>query len=544
MPGSRVHFSAEIMAVTSPGAIPYEADYGKFLKYDGITAQAVIYNESLEIVDRPNAWHRAVNHVREAMADGISQSGVTPPTAAFLLTTILGEDDFLSPDISSGFRSAGLSHILALSGLHVGIITSFLVILLFPLRLLPGGRKMQSAVTILLIWLYAIATGLSPSVTRAAVMLTVLILARIVERGNHSFNSLCVALIVVLTINPYSLFTPGFQMSFAAVGSILLAVRLIPTSLNRRPVLAFLLALVVVPVAAMLGTGIIGAYYFHSFPMLFLPANIAMALVFPLLLVVGIALMLLTMASVRVHWLALAADSIYGVVIDTASAFSGFGSLRGFFFTAWAIVPYWIGLILIYEYLRRRWSDQYEYDRRRKPILYWGAAFILTAMAIGIGLKQPIPRAELYLPDTYPPAIMMTTPEHAYILPIGKRIDTAELLDNYNERYATYLMSRGHEQFEIMPDAATTGPFLRRGPFLIAGDKLILIADTDTIPALPTRPHRILIGRGYNAPLAAIASRGDTISICKGVNGNRAASLRRQAADTIPLVPATLTLTY
>lgn len=116
----------------------------------------------MAVTEKPGFWHGMVNGVRESMASAISQSRVSPQTAAFLLTTIMGEDDFLSPDVRTGFRTAGLSHILALSGLHVGIIASLLTLMLFPLRLLPGGRRTQSVITILMIWIYALATGLGP----------------------------------------------------------------------------------------------------------------------------------------------------------------------------------------------------------------------------------------------------------------------------------------------------------------------------------------------------------------------------------------------
>lgn len=543
LPGARVGFRAELKPIEAKNDIPYEADYGKYLKYDGITAQAVIYNESLALTGEPNLWHRIVNTVRESMAYGISRSGADPATSAFLLTTILGEDDFLAPDIKSGFRSAGLSHILALSGMHVGIITSFMVILLFPLRLLPGGRKWQSCITIILVWAYAVATGLSPSVTRAAVMLSVLTLAHILERGNFSFNSLCVALIVVLAINPYSLFTPGLQMSFCAVCSILLAVRLIPRNLSSRPVLAFLLGLAIVPIAAMLGTGIICAYYFHSIPLLFLPANIAIALIFPLLLAVGITLMLLGMAGWRVAWLASIANFLYGIVIDIADAFANANPWGGIFFSAWSIAPYWIGLVLISEYLHRRFSEKYDYDRKRRAILIWGTTFFLIAAAIGISLQKHAPKAELRMPDIYPQCLVIVTPEHAMLLPIGKNIDQDDAIERYNSRYSAFLMHRGHEQFEIAPDSFTSGPFHRNGQFIAAGDRLIHIIAADTVKPAPVKPFRILVGSGWNGAISEIADRGDTVIFCKGLNGRRAAYLRSQLADTI-IEAATLTISF
>ncbi|MCM1451780.1 MAG: ComEC/Rec2 family competence protein [Clostridium sp.] len=560
-PGARVSFYSELFPLEDKALLPNEANYGKYLKYEGISARTAVFNESMAVTAPPGRLRQMLNSVHEAMARGISGSSVSPVVSAFFLTTILGEDDFLSEDTRSNFQDAGLSHILALSGLHVGIIASFLAILFSPLRLFPNGRKLQSGLIVFFVWLYAVATGLGPSVTRAAVMLSAMMLARMLERGNYPFNSLCVALIVVLAINPYSLFTPGLQMSFAAVTAILLAARAIPPAISSRPILAFLLGLIVVPIAAMLGTGIVGAYYFHSFPMLFLPANIAIALVFPLLLVDGIALMLTTLAGCHFAWLASSANFLHQLTISTASVFSGASSLKGLFFTAWAILPFWNGLFLFSEFAKRRIIDKDEFDKRRRLFLIWGSASFLLSAVLIFALRNPAPKAELYLPSSlHPQSFIMVTTEHAYLWPIGKNVDRAEALEKYNSRYANFLSSRGHSSFEIMPDSLSACPFMRRGPFLISGDRFFFVADSDTLPrgelrlknetsaapATPLRPSRIIIGSGFSGPISKIAQKGDTIILCRGINGNRLSSLRRQCADTIHILstPLPLSITF
>ena len=110
---------------------------------------------------------------------------------------------------------------LALSGLHVGIIASLVMLLLIPVQTVRGGFYIRYFLAVAAIWAYAFIAGISPSILRATIMFTVYIISKVIERDYIGFNSLFTAIIVILLINPLWLFTPGFQLSVLSVASIL-----------------------------------------------------------------------------------------------------------------------------------------------------------------------------------------------------------------------------------------------------------------------------------------------------------------------------------
>ena len=157
------------------------------------------------------------------------------------------------------------------------------MIALYPLRLCRM-RSAASASAIILLWSYAAVTGLSASVTRATVMASVLLMASMLQRRHSPANALCLAAMLIMAFDPTALFTISFQLSFAAVAGILLFARLLNPTAPRRRIAHRLAGIVSVSLSAMLATGAISAYYFHTFPIYFLPANVAVAPLLPLLI--------------------------------------------------------------------------------------------------------------------------------------------------------------------------------------------------------------------------------------------------------------------
>ena len=129
----------------------------------------------------------------------------------------LGLRNELSPDILDGFRNSGSIHILAVSGLHVGLIAT---VCFFGFSLLRLPRKATDLLTIAVVVLYACLVGFRPSVFRASLMAVIYLIARLIDRDKDLFNVLALAALVLLLINPVQLWDIGFQLSFAAVASI------------------------------------------------------------------------------------------------------------------------------------------------------------------------------------------------------------------------------------------------------------------------------------------------------------------------------------
>ena len=172
----------------------------------------------------------------------------------------LGDKSALTQDLKEVYSITGASHVLALSGLHLGIIYSLLSLMIVGRR----WRMVSQMLIILAIWAFVFLVGMSVSVVRSSVMLTTYALLTLGRREKMSLNTLAFAAMILLMLNPLSLFDVGFQMSFVAVASILLWVPLF----ERR-----LWSLVAVSCAAQIGVAPLTAYYFGRFSTYFLLTN-------------------------------------------------------------------------------------------------------------------------------------------------------------------------------------------------------------------------------------------------------------------------------
>lgn len=259
---------------------PHEFDYKKYLANQGIQYTAFLKQTEFVKADATEAkrfWeiifaarlhfeHLIQQHVHDADAQSVSNA------------LLLGIRSAISDEITQAYANTGTMHILSVSGLHVGIL---FFILDWLLKFIPYFKerkftnKMVKAILItILIWFYACITGLSPSVSRSAVMFTFLIFGRIDTRYSNSYNILASSAIPLLFFNPFMLTQVGFQLSYLAILGIV----------TFQPVLSKLYAphtiagkyfwsLGSVSIAAQLGTVPVTILYFHQFPNYFLLSN-------------------------------------------------------------------------------------------------------------------------------------------------------------------------------------------------------------------------------------------------------------------------------
>ena len=211
---------------------------------------------------------------RNILLQRLETAGLSDNQYAVVAAMALGDKSSLTKDLKETYSMTGASHILALSGLHLGIIYALL-------SLLVVGRRWQmitQVAIILSIWAFVFLTGMSTSVVRSAIMLTVYALLAIGHRQKMSVNTLAFTAIVMLLVSPQALFDVGFQMSFMAVFSILLFTPLFyrPFSseyLMTHRLVKWLWGMVAVSIAAQIGVAPLIAYYFERFSCFFLLTN-------------------------------------------------------------------------------------------------------------------------------------------------------------------------------------------------------------------------------------------------------------------------------
>lgn len=224
-------------------------------------------------VGQLSSWQRTrlwFLRLRHRLLERYHDSGAEADTYAVLAAMTLGDKSAQSRELRDLYSVSGASHILAVSGLHVGIVYMLLTMLML------GRRQfwLSQVLTVAAIWAFALVTGLSPSVVRAATMVSLYALFAVRGGRQSPLNVLCFAAIVMLVADVQTLFDVGFQLSFAAVFAILLFLPMLQAMYQPHNVLmrwAWNMALL--SLCAVLGTSPLIAYYFHRFSTYFLLTN-------------------------------------------------------------------------------------------------------------------------------------------------------------------------------------------------------------------------------------------------------------------------------
>lgn len=530
-PGSIIEYAARLIPIERKEEVPHETDYNRYLMAEGICSRCIV-EEGVKELTPPHGLRTLTNRTRDALYNAIVDSPVEGTTAAFLVASLLGDRQFLSTEEYSEFRDTGVAHILALSGLHVGIMASILGLMMMPLRLFRHGMNIGNIITALAIWIYAMVAGFTPSIIRASVMITVYLTARMIQRGANGFNSLFLSIVVILCINPTWLFTPGFQLSVSAVASILMFGKVIPARLRRNPPLWYAANLSVIPIAAMLGTGIVSAYYFNVFPMLFLASNIVTGILFPFILSGGLILAVFTAIGVNLSFLGWMIDKLHHLMLHCITALSSLGgkSAVDVYFSAWVILPYFLTLILLAAALR---------FRKRVMWTMTGAMAAATLITAILARESP-PRAEMYIPSGLrPTVVIMRAGDKAWLYTTKDVPATEMLLEDANTRYRRFLLSRGcGNTFIHITDTLNQITFKVRNSVIAAIDKTIAIADErmPDIRNLDMHVDYALICDGFKGSPAQVLAElhPDTLLLAPDIHPSRRSRLIRQCGDSIP----------
>ena len=208
---------------------------------------------------------------REKLLERYRQQGLEDDAYALVAAMTLGDKTAIDKDLRQTYNISGAAHVLALSGLHMGIIYAALTLLTFGRR----RRVVTQALIVIALWAFVFLVGMPASAVRAAAMLSLYALLTLGYREKASINALAFTALVMLSISPYTLFDVGFQMSFLAVLSILVWTPVLndwvsPTLQRRWPPLRWAWGLTAVTLAAQLGVVPLIAYYFGRISTYFL----------------------------------------------------------------------------------------------------------------------------------------------------------------------------------------------------------------------------------------------------------------------------------
>ncbi|MCO5234755.1 MAG: competence protein ComEC family protein [Chitinophagaceae bacterium] len=274
--GSILVFRKPLQIIKNPGN-PGAFDYRRYCLFRGITHQ--VYLKEADCAVHPSVsgsryerWvqgsRREIMNILQTYIQGRSEAAV----AEALLIGYRGD---LDQEQLQSFANAGVIHVIAISGMHLGIIYGLLVVLLKPLQRKAGTKWLRGLILLMTMWLFAVLTGSGASILRSAVMFSFIVVGESMRKKVSVYHTLSASAFFLLCWDPFLLWDVGFQLSYMAVLSIVIFSRAITCWFYfKSGIMNYIWKLMAVTLAAQILTTPLSIYYFHQMSNLFLPANL------------------------------------------------------------------------------------------------------------------------------------------------------------------------------------------------------------------------------------------------------------------------------
>ncbi len=294
---------------------PHQFDYATYLEKHYIFHKTTTsFNQLISISKPVYSIYRMAHKIRLHINQKLMSYPFSKQQLTIINALLLGQRQDIDQELLSKYQNAGAIHILAVSGLHVGILLILINSILKPLLYVKKGRIIKLVLVILSLWCFAIIAGLSPSVLRAVTMFSFLAIGMHIRSKTSIYNALFISLFILVCFNPLLLFSVGFQLSYAAVFSIVwMQPSLAKIYRPRFLVDNILWNTITVTITAQLGILPLSLVYFHQFPLLFFIANLMIIPFLGIILGFGIAIIILAESGILTNWIV----SIYGSCIDS-----------------------------------------------------------------------------------------------------------------------------------------------------------------------------------------------------------------------------------
>jgi len=294
-----VHTKATLLDISKP-LNPHQFNYSSYLKKKYISHQIYTSNQNI-LVKKPEQHSilAIAENTRVLINTKLRQYHFKDDELAIINAMLLGQRRDLSKTLSENYASAGAIHILAVSGLHIGIILLILQFIFKPLERFKKGYIIKIVSILSILWCYAILAGLSPSVVRAVTMFSIVAIGSNLKRPTNIYNTLTLSAFILLLFKPLFLFEVGFQLSYLAVFAIVaIQPMLYKLWSPKLKVVDYFWKLFTVTLAAQLGVAALSVFYFHQFPGLFFLSNLVIIPLLGFILGLGIVVIILALLNI------------------------------------------------------------------------------------------------------------------------------------------------------------------------------------------------------------------------------------------------------
>lgn len=285
---------------------PGEFDYRNFLANQKIHTQVYLKSHEYVLWKEGSQFEilRNVYRIRDLLLGILAKYIDTKTERGVAGALLFGYKDELDSDIVDAYARTGTLHVLAVSGMHVAILYFVVSFLFRPFQKKKAGAWLTAIFTLVLIWFYSLLSGMAPSISRASVMFSIIILGKTLRDDISIYNNLFTSACLLLCYDPYYLFDAGFQLSYLAVlGIVFFQPKMAPLFIVKSWLGKQVWGLISVSVAAQIATFPISLYYFNQFPNYFIISNLIIIPITTFLMYLGILLLVINPITFLAGWI-------------------------------------------------------------------------------------------------------------------------------------------------------------------------------------------------------------------------------------------------
>jgi competence protein ComEC len=274
--GSQIILTKNVASIVNSGN-PGGFNYARYCSFQDIHYQAFLSDNDFTILPtvQTNWFTNALINIRTNVLEILKKNIKSQNELSIAEALLIGYRDELDRDLVRAYSNTGVVHIIAISGLHLGMIYGLLIFLFKPFNRYKISKILKPITIIFILWMFSFIAGMAPSILRSAIMFTCIVIADSLGKRSNIYNGLAVSALIILIINPFSLWDVGFQLSYSAVLSIVVFSPYVKKWFYfKNKLLKGFWELNAITLSAQILTLPIVLYHFHQFPNLFLFANI------------------------------------------------------------------------------------------------------------------------------------------------------------------------------------------------------------------------------------------------------------------------------
>jgi len=304
---------------------PYQFDYAAYLEKKDVFDQLYLENQNYKVIAKQENLNFLLERTRNKVVAFFENENIPTERINIIKALFLGQRQNIEQETLDNYSKSGAIHILAISGLHIGILLYFFKALLKPIEKIRYGRIITPLLLIIILWTFALLSGLSASVVRAVTMFTFVSIGMYMNRETNIYNTLGSSILILLLFKPNFIFDVGFQLSYCAVFSIVTIQPLLSKLWTpKNKIIGYFYDILTVSFAAQIGVLPLSIYYFHQFPGLFFVTNLVIIPLLTVILMTGMVSILLSAIGIYFSLLVEFLSGLIGFMNGYVSLVSSF----------------------------------------------------------------------------------------------------------------------------------------------------------------------------------------------------------------------------